>query len=368
MTTRHNALQSRLVDQYKDLPSRLCSYCESRIDFPRGLVKRESSYISPSGISFRPDISVWSNGALLATIEVVDTNLSDLALKAQAEIPNAFYFHVDGRFWCSPECWEWQHGRGPGSAEVSESRSGRKPEPLERVCALPQCEYCARLFIETNYPAIQVEDWELNNGPICIECAVQRFEGAQYKSPSECMNGITTPEGDDDVFGHFLALCDAVFWARVWHDRAGETNEAWGDESPTAKRLDDIEKAFDECEWNRGAKLLSAIGAPQWSMDRDNESPFYAWDPDNCRRTAEAWIRLREWRVKQLPVDLQKLVQLPDLATAPERKSIPEVAAHPPTADVDTPTERYGLRKELSYEQEGKEWERLNAWVQERTE
>ena len=309
MASRHNTLRGRLADQYNDLLPRACSYCESMTDFPHGSVKQEVLCISPSGASFRPDISIWRNGELLASIEVVDTNLSGQALKAQTTIPNAFYFHVDGRFWCSPECWEWQHGRGPGSAEVNLESFGRKIEPLDRVCALPQCELCGRLFIETKYPNIQLLDWESTSGSDCIECAVQRLEGAQYKSPGEVMDGITVPEISDDVLGKFLALSDSVFWAMVWHNRASNPNQeqAWNDESETAKRLDDIEKAFDEGEWERGARLLSAIGAPAWSADRDDDKPLYAWDPDNCRRTADAWIRLRAWRVAQLPIDLQKL-------------------------------------------------------------
>lgn len=308
MTSRHTKLQNRLADQYNDLLPRTCSYCESWTEFPRGVVKQEAICISPSGVSFRPDISIWINGKLLASIEVIDTNLSDLALKAQTTIPNAFYFHVDGRFWCSPECWEWQHGRGPGSAEINWQRF-RKTEPIPRFSPLPKCELCGRLFIETKYPNVQLLDWESTSGLDCIECAVQHLEGAQYKSPGEVMDGITVPKNSDDVLDKFLALSDSVFWAMVWHNRASKPNQerAWNDESETAKRLDDIEKAFDKGEWERGARLLSAIGAPKWSADRDDDKPLYAWDPDNCRRTAEAWIRLREWRVAQLPFDLQEL-------------------------------------------------------------
>ena len=178
---------------------------------------------------------------------------------------------------------------------------------------MASCSMCGRLFTETAYPAIQVTDFEAADGPDCLECAVQHPK-VQYKTPGECMDGITIPEGDDDVRGKFLALCDAVFWAEVWHNRARElgNDESATDESATAKRLDDIEQAFDKGEWNRGARLLSPIGAPAWSSDREAR-PLYAWEPDNCRRVAEAWIRLRTCRVRQLPEDLQKLVRLPNL-------------------------------------------------------
>ncbi len=365
MASRHNILQSRLTTQYNDLPPRACFYCESRTDFPRGLVKKEASCVNPSGVSFRPDVSIWSNGALLATIEVIDTNLSDLALDAQTTIPNAFYFHVDGRFWCSPECWQWQHGRGPGSAEVNESRFNRKTEPLERVCALPQCEYCQRLFLETRYPAIQLVDWEAPSGPICIECAVQHLEGAQYKTPGKCMDGNTMPESSDDVLGNFLALSDAVFWAMVWHNRASEPNEAQNDESATARCLDDIENAFDEGEWEQGARLLSPIGAPAWSFDRDDERPLYAWDPDNCRRTAEAWIRLRAWRVTQLPVDLRELAQMPNLEPVPE-KAMPQNVVDNPADEAATLSGQRERDSRERYDQEVEEWNRLNDWFHER--
>ena len=171
------------------------------------------------------------------------------------------------------------------------------------------------------------------------------------------MDGATVPTGPNDIKGLFLALTDAVFWAKVWSVRMGEQLErgrleivhegvpdgdftacgidrsnsqeglvatldissvtceecsptrTWprSDESATERQLDGIERAFDSGDWQHGAELLAPIGAPQWSADRDNDTPLYAWDPNNCRRTAEAWVRLREWRVTQLPSDLRDL-------------------------------------------------------------
>ena len=258
---------------------------------------------------FRPDISLVSGGELLATIEVVDTNLSERALNAETKVAQAYYFHVDGRCWCSPECWQWQHGRGPGSGGHSPEWR-RASDPLPRVSTLPRCEICDRWFMATAYPNIRLYDWaDSTQEERCLECAVQYLDGAQYKDPGECIDGNTIPSGSDDVRGNVLALADAVFWAMVWRERTAKPNSARYDESATTQRLDEIEAAFTAGEWEHGAQLLAPIGAPAWSMERDEESPLYAWDPNNCRRTAEAWKELRTWRVKQLPEDLQPLVR-----------------------------------------------------------
>ncbi len=354
MPTKHDALRNKLAREYLPVSTPRCEYCQSATRFPSGHVEVEAYCVSHSGARFRPDLSVWDGRNLLATVEVIDTNrpCKDV-LVAQGELPNAFYFDVEGGFWCSPECWEWSLGEGPGTADLD--GFGRR-KPLARVCELPKCTLCRRLFIATGYPDIKLFDWEGSDGPDCIECAIQHLDGSQYKSPGECMDGATVPTGPNDIKGLFLALTDAVFWAKVWSFRMREQLEivhegfpdgdftacgidrrnsqeglvatldissvtceecsptqtwpqTWprSDESATERQLDGIERAFDSGDWQHGAELLASIGAPQWSADRDNDSPLYAWEPNNCHRTAEAWVRLREWRVTQLPSDLRDL-------------------------------------------------------------
>ena len=182
-----------------------------------------------------------------------------------------------------------------------------------------RCEYCERPFSATPYPDIKLVDWESPSGYICIECAIQHLDGSQYKDPGECMAGATVP-GDQDVRGSFLALTDAVFWAMVWTKRANEDQRDTPpnyDESATSRQLNAIHQALDRGDWEGGAALLAPIGAPPWSADRDQENPLYAWERENCRRTAAAWARLREWRAAQLPPDLQSLVRLPELSVPP---------------------------------------------------
>ncbi len=376
----HDSIAEQIAVEYPPDP-KACIYCGELTPFANGRVVRESSCVSPRGIRFRPDVSVWdSHGKLIATLEVIDSHgPEDAVLEAESILPNAYFLHVDGRFWCSPECWNWSHGK----SYQWEGLRGRYTEvgggPLDRYCPLPRCEYCDRLFGVTAYPEVSLFDWENPSGEICLECAAQNLDGSQYKGPGECMDGATIPDGQDDVLGSFFALCDAVFWAMVWTnrwvdaqskleklhriesaeilthlgfpdglftvcgiDRRGLSREltvtqdrmevtchkcspgitewleaqrpqARSDESATTRQLDLIEQAFSAGDWEYGARLLAPIGAPGWSADRDDANPLYAWDSDNCRRTSEAWVRLREWRVTQLPSDLAELVVLPPL-------------------------------------------------------
>lgn len=336
--TKHDALRDRLTREYGSWPSMTCLYCEHVVTFPIGLeVKKEVGVTSPAGVRFRPDVSVWGEEeSLIATIEIVDSNppRTDV-VSAQYELSNAFYISIEAgglNFWCSPECWQWSHGEGPGSDEMDDfarhTASGRlSRKPLPRICELPRCGGCD-VFLPK--PAIAFHNWESPGYLYCLECSARHLDGSQqYKSPTECMAGITVPEGPDDVESQFLALCDAVFWAKVWYERVRGENRSWqdSDETATSSRLDEIEQAFEAEEWESGARLLAAIGAPSWSADRDDRNPLYAWKPENCRRTAIEWGRLREWRVTQLPPNIRSLVQLPELELSDGKSTEPEEEA-----------------------------------------
>ncbi len=107
--SRHDTFRDDLFESYPPRP-RSCDNCKKTSTFPAGVVKKEKNCIMPSGVSIRPDISIWNGNDIVATLEVIDTNVSGAALEAERGIPNAFFFHVEGYFWCSPWCYQWAHG------------------------------------------------------------------------------------------------------------------------------------------------------------------------------------------------------------------------------------------------------------------
>ena len=140
---------------------------------------------------------------------------------------------------------------------------------------------------------------------MCIECAA-KISGGQWRSPGDLAMGdpVDRIAGTDaDVLNLFLSFSDAEFWAKVWNDRSAEPKEAWSPETATAMRLDQVEAAFDAGDWLKGEKLLQPIGAPAW--DRPPGTALFALEHKNCIRTARAWRRLREYRIKCLPPSLQ---------------------------------------------------------------
>ena len=309
---KHDELRDQLFRVYPPKP-RSCAYCGEVTKFPDGIAKKEHSYRTPTGALVRPDISIRDGPNLVATLEVIDTNLSEAAFEAERGIRNAFFFHVGGGFWCSPECYQWARGRGPGSVDMVVTKEGivmslpRSDEGLLRVMPLPKCIDCQRLMIETAYPDIELADWDAADSPVCIECAVQHLE-SQYVSPGEAMAGASLWSGPKSLEQRFMALATSYFWAKVWCNRTKELNQAWSDETATQEALDSIEVHFVAGYREYGATLLASIGAPLWSADRDDAKPLYAWDPANCLRTAKAWVRLYEYRVGQMPDDLRQLI------------------------------------------------------------
>ena len=314
---KHDELRDQLFRVYPPKP-RPCAYCGEVAHFPDGVAKKEHSYRTPTGTLVRPDISIWDGPNLVATLEVIDTNLSAAAFEAERGIPNAFFFHVGGGFWCSSECYKWARGRGPGSEEpihivldngrtIPLNPPNMKAKPLPRAAPLPKCVLCGRLMIETAYPAIELFDWDAGDGPDCIECAVQHLE-SQYVSPGEAIDGASLWSGPKSLEQRFMALATSYFWAKVWCSRTKELNTAWSDETATQKALDSVEVHLTAGYWDYGTTMLAKIGAPGWSADRDDAAPLYAWDPNNCLRTAKAWVRLFEYRVGQMPADLRQLI------------------------------------------------------------
>ena len=318
---KHNELRDQLFRVWP-LKPRSCAYCGEVTHFPKGVARKEQSFRTPSNTLVRPDISIWLGSTLVATVEVIDTNLSAAALDVEQGLPNAFFFHVKGGFWCSPECYKWAQGG------------------LERKSPLPECISCQRLMIETAYPRIELVDWDAGDSPICIECAVQDLE-SQYVSPGEAMAGASLWAGPKSLEERFMALVTSFFWTKIWCERTKKLNRAWSDETATSMALDSVEVHFVAGYWEYGAATLASIGAPAWSADRDDTKPLYAWDPANCLRTAKAWIRLYEYRVGQMPADLRALIRDHDFAPCEEPSAIcdscGETTKNPPTRERPEP-------------------------------
>ena len=286
--SKHDYLIYQLRQEYPLAP-RTCDYCEIDIVFPKGdaIPERRTG-------NFRPDISIRQQERLLAIIEVIDKNPPDQPkLAAQEKLPNAYYFHVDGGFWCSPWCWQNQY--------------------IERLCPMPECAQCERLIYTLGFGTHGLVDWNGGDGfggAVCLECAASRSDG-QWRTPGDIALGDPEdrmPTANSTVVELFLSFSDADFWAMVWTNRTTQLSEARRrDETETSTRLDQVEAAFRQWDWDNGERLLQPIGAPLW--DRSPNSPaLFAWNHDNCVRTALAWRKLREHRIRSLPLSIQACI------------------------------------------------------------
>ena len=132
--------------------------------------------------------------------------------------------------------------------------------------------------------------------------------------------GILPPmPGDPDAI--FLSWSNAAFWHMVWNDRTMKIPDRYGAETETAKQLDEVETAFDRGDWAKGAELLQPIGN-SWLQVSDVK--LLAWNPNNCRRVAHAWDRLREYLLHSLPVEIAELIP-------PPKPPMPPFSPWPPT-------------------------------------
>ena len=223
---------------------------------------------------------------MAAIVEVILTSApSDEALAAHESLPFVAYVEMNQRaVYCSPFCWT---NRGQ-----------------ENLCswAVPRCEMCERPFHQT-FSETTWTDWSDPIGEVCLECAAG-IPDAQWRAPGEVIGGTEPPSPAATIAERFLAFVDAEFHAMVWEGRAKRSGEdgdgAPKNESATAARLDDVERALEKGEWDRGFELLQPIGAPAWGS-RDDSARLYAWEPENRARVSAAWIRLREQRLSELP-------------------------------------------------------------------
>lgn len=197
----------------------------------------------------------------------------------------------------------------------------------------------------------------------CLKCAAG-VSGAQWKSPGDVIGGDASLSTSPTVSERFLAFHSAEFWAMVWEGRVKYPTESHGrqaNETVTAEQLTLVEQAFESDDWERGFKLLEPIGAPGWGERSD--PPLFAWQPENCRRVSQAWIRLREHRLNQLPESIIEVVR----QRGPRQDSIQREMYEREQREIEEEA-MYELRDELSgnvaRRRQQQEMNDLNEWIQ----
>ncbi len=287
----HNEVRDRIARGYFNFPPLSCQFCKHSTPLPTEDVS--NVVIERRDRHFRADVAALNQqGEIVAVVEVVNTNPpSEQVLLAQSTLAGAFYVGMDAldrdfKGYCSPFCW-----------------MNRNEENVSPWSA-PSCSQCERPYhtLEFTYELL---DWENPYYPMCIECAA-KYPRGQWRSPGELAMGDPgdrIPGSGADVLDLFLSFSDADFWAMVWTSRTAKLQEARSPETETAARLGRVEAAFERGDWNDGERLLQPIGAPAWN--RTSGPALFAWNHDNCVRTALAWRRLREYRISCLPSSIQ---------------------------------------------------------------
>ena len=287
----HNEVRDRIARGYFNLPPLSCQFCKYKTPLP---TKDVSKVVVERGDRhFRADVAALNQqDGIVAVVEVVNTNPpSEQVLVAQSALPGAFYVEMDaldGDFkgYCSPFCWT--------------NRDEKNVLPW----TAPTCSECEQPYYTLEFQ-YELLDWDNPHCPMCLECA-SKYPRGQWRSPGELGTGDPRdriPGPCADVLDLFLSFSDSDFWAMVWTSRTAKSGEAQSPETETAARLDQVEAAFERGDWNDGERLLQPIGAPAW--DRSPGPALFAWNHDNCVRTALAWRRLREYRISCLPSSIQ---------------------------------------------------------------
>ena len=296
----HDELKDAIAQAYFTLPKLNCRFCKHKTPLPQQGVERVVTEHQTR--QFRADIAALNQpGKPVAVIEVINTHPPNAeVLLAQSELEAAFYVEMDAldsgfAGYCSPFCW-----------------ANRKENNVSPWKA-PSCEICGRYYytMEFQYEIFDEKGLTGSCGTNCIECAA-KYDGCQWLSPGQ--------RPDADVLALFLSFENANFWAKVWTNRTMKLSKAWSEETATELRLNQVEDSFKKGNWNEGERLLQPIGAPKW--DRPAGPPLFAWNRDNCVRTARAWRRLRKHRLGCLPTVLQDGIG--------SRPPLPDVVLDPP--------------------------------------
>ena len=344
----HDTERDRIAGNWAKLPPFTCAGCRSEKAFPTAdRIRTEARYHG----RLRVDVAALApTGRVSGVVEVIYSHPpTEQALEAQEGLEFAYYrllrlpWRKEPDAWlCCPECWVWYTKLA--GRETSSPWEARR------------CDGCGGYFHQNPLSWFEFRDCDGDpHDACCIHCAAA-YGRAQWRSPGQLAGGDpreSTPDDDSDPAGLFLAYCDASFWQMVWSVRAAKLDTGWNscehcgvenetlesarggrawwcascgaenDQEPeapycgsrnpaaedaTARRLVVVTAAFDLGEWNRGADLLSPIGAPGWASYPDEPERLLAFRPDNCRGTAEAWNRLLSHRLEQLPQELADII------------------------------------------------------------
>ena len=314
MATPHNAERDRIARKWHSLSPTQCESCQSEISFVKGsdlLVHTEFEHAG----RLRADVAVVSiRDGTYGVVEVIYSSPpSDEALFVHEQLAFAYYRYLSHHspssrptaWLCSPECWRWFLQNGGSVSSYWEP---------------PQCDSCEGYLHENSLSALRFNGWAYDPyTTLCIHCAAAWPADAQWRAPGDLAGGDPRewlPDGDSDVVVQFLVYCDAAFWTMVWENREAKLDEpeSWDTvrnvaaEDATEKRLTIVEAALSVDDFRVANRLLYPIGAPSWASYDDEPERLLAFRPDNCRRTASAWKRIREYRLNTLPEELQKII------------------------------------------------------------
>lgn len=306
--TKHDELRDEIVLAYRSFGTVPCQWCEEVVSLPvEGTAVAEYNH-QISNIAIRSDVAICdSDSNPMIFIEIIDSNPPrDDVLNAYAHSDISTIFIAIGR--------------GTSRYEASERRrilqsTGNDREVYcstfcwihreeERLSCLKTCVCCDTLdFTSGSY-----YDWDGNvYDAFCIRCAAS--QGGQFSGPMSESDMFTA---DNTLPTRFLKWNLSRFWRMVWNKRAAkaESNKKCRDESRTARQLDRVHEAFNMGNWRRGAELLMPIGSGWTPGDRgESAEPLYAWSPDNCLRTSEAWDRLFCHLLSRLPIEVRGIVK-----------------------------------------------------------
>lgn len=308
----HDAERDRIVSNWPKLCPFICAACQAKTEFRHTAnVRAEFHYKG----RLRSDVAaIDDSGGVVGVVEVVYSHPpTQKALAAQSSLDFAYYRWIrrpnqdQQDVWlCSPDCWVWYVAMDGMTTSSNWSA--------------PRCDGCDKYFHENQISWFQFRDW--SNDPhyaYCIHCAAA-FTNAKWRAPGELAGGDPrewTPDDDTDPASLLMAYSEASFWSMVWtsrSDQLGKPDTYYGDnnesaEDATARRLPLVFAAFAAGDWGTGANLLLPVGAPGWADYSGELERLLAFRPDNCRRAAKAWQRLRLHRLEQLPEELASIIR-----------------------------------------------------------
>ncbi len=307
----HDMERDRIALNWDTLPEFSCAVCETSKPFLSLVTIRTEVRFSGR---LRADVAALDiSGRVIGVVEVVRSHPpSELVLSEQEKLEFAYYRFLtppgrkEPESWlCSPDCWR-MYTQLAGDAASS---------PWEPA----RCDGCESYFHQNKLSWMEFHDWDSDpNSAYCIFCAA-KFDQAQWRAPGDIAFDDPrewTPDDDSDPAVLFLAYWDTKFWDMVWSSRVAKLDEPdlrlWSEnieaEDATARRLVQVNAAFDKEEWKEGNDLLIPIASPGWQYIPGETERMLAFRPENTRGVALAWNRLLQYRFAELPQVLQDTI------------------------------------------------------------